>query len=77
MKEIVSKPDSQSRHTGTWMNMQSDKGSDRYSDGDRREDRLIGVPTRQANRKVKSNEPVSRRTWSRLAGPSTDGRMGS
>ncbi len=61
MKEVVSKPDKQSRHAETWTNMQSDKGSDKYSDRDKREDRLIVVETRQADRHVKSDEPASRK----------------
>lgn len=62
MKETVSKSDKHGRHTGTWMNMHSDKGSDEYSDWDKREDRLIVVPTRHADRHVKSDEPGSRKT---------------
>lgn len=59
------------------MNMQSDKGSDRYSDRDKREDRLVGVPTRQADRHVKSDEPASSKTGRWLAGTNKDRQTGS
>lgn len=50
------------------MDIRTDRGSDRYSARDKREDRLIGVPTRQADRYVKSDESASRKTRTGLAG---------
>ncbi|KAL7377406.1 hypothetical protein ABVT39_027041 [Epinephelus coioides] len=57
---------------GTRMNMQSDKGSDGYSDRDKRERRLTGVGTRQEDRHVKSDEAASRKTGGHRAGTSKD-----
>lgn len=68
VKEIFSKSDNQSRHTGTWMNMQFDKGSNWFSDRDKRECSIIGVPTRRLDGRVKSDEAASRKTGRHLAG---------
>lgn len=41
------------------------QGSDIYSNGDKTEGKRIGVPTRQVDRHVKSDQPASRKsgTW--------------
>lgn len=62
VREMDRASHNQSWHIGTWMNIQSDMGSDWYADQDKGGSKLIRVPTWQANRHVKSDESISRKT---------------